>query len=144
MIDIKSVHILNENEEILFQQEFYAQGSKNLNCVLFSGVVMAIQNFMQVVVEKTSQELTFEGSKFFFTKNEDLIFIIRTDLDTTNKKIFQLLAKIEKEFISKFKKYLSSPEEIRIHILAGFKLNLCEILRIKSKTKALDFYNSIR
>ena len=132
MSGITGIWIIMENGEMLFNYELFTQGSEEYDSALFSGFILSIQRFIKELGEKKTERIEMGSTKIFIAKDVkyNLIFVIRTTQDVSNKKVFKLLDKIQNRFAKKFGKFLIvyTVEELRIYIDNIFRTEIEDIL----------------
>ncbi|MHA1145456.1 MAG: hypothetical protein ACTSRW_12010 [Candidatus Helarchaeota archaeon] len=145
MKNVRSVLILDEKGKELFFQQHGPQGSTDVNTTLFTNLINALQMFVKDIGEKHLERLELDDYKVFIARNENLrlSFIVQTEINIKDKKMFKLLGQIEKVFLKKYGKYLKSPEKIRMHILGSFKKDLDKILGQDIEKRVGNFLDSL-
>lgn len=123
MGDLKGIWILETNGTVIFSYEKFAQGSEEVNVALFSGLIVSLEQFSNMLGEKKTERIEMGKHKFFISKDPEnnLLFIIKTSSEANNKKPMKILNKLRKNFRDLFaetlKKYSIQELNLIIHDL---------------------------
>jgi len=138
MTDIFGFWIFNSDGNLLFSLEQYAQGSQEFNSALLSGLISAIQNFILELGERSAEIIELGNSKIFLARDGDLIFVLKADPKVKDKKMSKLLEKSRDNFMTNYKKFLTSESHIRMHIFSAFNKDLNELFGLNKGVKDKD------
>lgn len=75
---------------------------------LFSGFLSGLMSFASKMTSSQIEQIKMEGAKFLFFSHQNLIFIVKSQLNSEDSKIKKKIEIIEKLFIKKFQKELES------------------------------------
>ena len=146
MPDIEGFWIIeSETGEVIFSDECFVQGSENFNSALFTGFISAIQSFIQEIGEKKAETIELGSSKIHLAKEDQskLIFVLRTNLNTKEKKMKKALDKIVTNFLDNYSKFLKTPEKLREHIFHGFHKDIHKITGETMEKRMGEFFGSL-
>lgn len=150
MTEINGVWIFDSDGSLIFSSEIYKQGSESYDAALFSGLILSIQQFIMEIGEKKAERIEMGDAKYFISKDPDtnIIFVIRGIPTVDNSKASKLVAKIQKRFNQKFKKFLNkfTTKELRIYIDDIFQNELQELLKdsdLVAKERFSEFFESL-
>ncbi len=145
MEELNGFYILENDGQILFQYELFLQGSRDFDPALFSGVVMAMQSFVQNLGEKKFDQMELGKSRVFVSKDEELhlILVLKTAKNVNQKKYSKLLEQIQKGLRQYYYDRLFSQKDLRNYIKTSFKRDLEELIGSSMKKRMKDFLQSL-
>lgn len=135
---IKEFWIINTSGICLFHRSVdsnvYKIDTKNItiDTELFSGLLTAILNMYSELSSTEIQKLEGEGGKFLFFRKQNLIYIVRSQLNDDDKKIKKKIEIIQNLFIEKYNKQLEEFDG-NITSFSLFEADLNEIFKKISK-----------
>ena len=135
---IKEFWIINTSGICLFHRSVdsnvYKIDTKNItiDTELFSGLLTAILNMYSELSSTEIQKLEGEGGKFLFFRKQNLIYIVRSQLNDDDKKIKKKIEIIQNLFIEKYDKQLEEFDG-DITSFSLFETDLNEIFKKLSK-----------
>ncbi len=75
---------------------------------LFSGLLSGIMSFTEEVSQEQIKKIELNEGKFLFFARQNLIFIVRADLNTSDKNVKKKIQVIQDLFIKKYSKELDA------------------------------------
>ncbi len=129
MIDTYGIYIFDKKGDTFYIQERYVQGSRDPGDVFNSNVFQEVQKYIT-----TNAVVTLGNSKLYIEKDEALmmLFVIKTDLNARDKKIFKIMNEIKDLFKTIFDGKLNTQKIERIELLIKFQDKLERIIDINS------------
>ncbi len=110
---IQSLWILNNTGICLFSR--YVEGSelhltegKKIDDQLFSGLLTSIMMFASKISKGKIEKVKVSEGKFLFFTHNNLIFIVKADLNVSDKDVKKKINVIKEIFITKYKNQLES------------------------------------
>lgn len=145
MKDLSGIWILDKDGDILFENEFFTQGSGEFNSALFSGVILAVQTFVKNLGEEKIEQMEFGNSIIYVLKDDEtnLIYILRIIGEAKNKKFNKILEKIQQKLQKVYYDNLFSLKILKEYVKSSFNDDLKEILKDKREQGISDFFQSI-
>ena len=128
--EILCFYIIDNKGTPILIRENYIQGLGNADHALLSDFITALQSFAKEFGEEETKMIELSDAKIYSTKDKlmNYNFIIKSDINAKNKKMFDTLNKIKNLFIDKFIGQLTSSEEKKKQIMVSFKDDLNKFL----------------
>ena len=128
--EILCIYIIDDKGTPILIHENYIQGLGNADHALLSDFINALQSFAKEFGEEETRMIELSDAKIYSTKDKlmNYYFIIKSDINAKNKKMFDILNKIKNLFIDKFIGQLTSSEEKKKQIMVSFKDDLNKFL----------------
>ncbi len=130
MKEISQIIIIQGDGTPIFGHVVGEQQDENFDKELLSGLISAVQTFINALGEKSAEVIELGKSKFYLSKeeNENLIFVLKSESNAKNKKMIKALEKIKDEFIETYSKFLKMEPNLRVHVLSAFHKDIDEII----------------
>ncbi len=143
MNKIKSVYILNSKGKIVFMRERYAQGDTTMNHIMFSKLVLALQQFAKEYGENETKVIKMHGYVIYMIKDPitNYVYCLICDIETKKKEMFRILKEIMNLYIDSFLGSSITSEAKRLEILHTFGEKL-DVL-VEQRKKIYDFLKSM-
>ncbi len=127
MKEAYGIYIFDQNGNPFYIQERFVQGSKDPGDIFNSNVFQDVQKYIS---KRTVATLGY--SKLYIEKDESLqiLFVIKTDLDARDKKIFKIINEIKDIFSAIFAGKLNTNKLERIELLIKFQDKLEKVIGI--------------
>jgi predicted nucleic acid-binding Zn-ribbon protein len=141
--EILCIYIIDNKGTPIFIRENYIQGSGNADHALLSDFISALQSFAKEFGEEETRMIELSDAKIYSARDKltNYYFIIKCDINTKNKKMFDILNKIKNLFIDKSLGQLTSNDEKKKQIMASFEDALNDLLEPRENIE--DFLKSI-
>ncbi len=137
--EIKSIQIVDAKGTLLFSRESHIQGSGDVNNILLSDFVNALQSFAKEFGEEETKIIELGDGRIISTKDKltGVLFILKCNTNAKTKKMFKILNQIKNIFIDKFTGHLTSSEEVKREVRSSFESAVSELLRPQDKIQSL-------
>lgn len=128
--EIQCIYIIDNMGKPIFIQENYVQGSGNPEHALLSDFISALQSFAKEFGEEETRIVELSDAKIYSIRDKilDYLFIMKCNVNSKNKKMFEILSKIKNLFINKFLGSLILSEDEKKIIMSSFEEELNKLL----------------
>ncbi len=143
MSDILGIYIVNEDGKSLYTQEFFHQGTDEMDTALLSNLMSAFQMFASEIGEGGTNSIELGNSSIFSIVDPltQVKFLLRTVKSTKQKKMMKILSQIKNTYINIFTGHHHDGEESIMKLNSKLSDEIEGILGKKSS--AADFLRSI-
>jgi hypothetical protein len=135
MNKVKSVYILDSVGNTVFMRERIAQGDSNVNHLMLSKLVTALQQFAKEYGENETRVIKMDGYVIYSIKDQmsNYVYCLICALETKQKEMFKKLNEIMNLYIDSFLGITITSEIKRQEILHSFGEKVDDILEQKKK-----------
>ncbi|MHA1280887.1 MAG: hypothetical protein ACTSQP_00150 [Promethearchaeota archaeon] len=129
--NIQSIYIIDSTGKPLFILEIYKSGNKNVEHALITNFVSAIQSFATELGDQHANTIKLGDSMLYSIKDEisGIYFVIKTDLDAKQKRIFGILKDIKNLYINIILSKINASEAEKLEALKEFEDELSKIFK---------------
>ncbi|MFX1310419.1 MAG: hypothetical protein ACFE8C_12020 [Promethearchaeota archaeon] len=143
MDEIVWIYIIDSSGATIFSYENYIQGNSEVNHILLSHFVYALQSVAKNLEVDMIKEVDIDKNKFFLIKEKltSYLFIIKTKPNAKSEIIKPILIKIKEKFVEKFTGHFTLPVQDKLKLLKSFKEDVKKI--IEGKNHLIDLIESL-
>ncbi|MGQ4874482.1 MAG: hypothetical protein ACP6IY_10475 [Promethearchaeia archaeon] len=129
--NIQSIYIIDSTGKPLFVLDIYNPGNKNVEHALITNFISAIQSFATELGDQHANTIKLGDSMLYSIKDEisGIYFVIKTNLDAKQKRIFNLLKEIKNLYINIVLSKINASEAEKLEAFKEFEEELSKIVK---------------